>query len=67
LREVFEGRDQGPHCDAVVLNAALALEVTGAVPTPGAGVVSALETIRGGDAARLLDRLAAFGRRRRAD
>jgi hypothetical protein len=33
------------------------------VPTPGAGVVAALETIRGGDAARLLERLAEFGGR----
>jgi len=62
LRAVFEGRDQGPHCDAIVLNAALALEVTGAVPTPGAGVIAALEAIRHGDGLRLLERLAAFGR-----
>jgi anthranilate phosphoribosyltransferase len=62
LRAVFEGRDQGPHCDAIVLNAALALEVTGAVPTAGAGVIAALEAIRHGDAMRLLERLAAFGR-----
>jgi anthranilate phosphoribosyltransferase len=65
LRAVFEGRDLGAHCDAVVLNAALALEVTGAVQTAGQGVIAALEAIRGGDAARLLDRLAAFGRRPR--
>jgi anthranilate phosphoribosyltransferase len=63
LRAVFEGRDQGPHRDAVVLNAALALEVTGAVPSPGAGVVAAMQTIRGGDAAQLLSRLAEFGGR----
>jgi anthranilate phosphoribosyltransferase len=65
LRAVFEGRDQGPHCDAIVLNAALALEVTGAVPTAGAGVIAALEAIRHGDAMRLLERLAAFGREAR--
>jgi anthranilate phosphoribosyltransferase len=63
LRAVFEGRDRGPHCDAVVLNAALALEVTGAVPSPGAGVVAAVQTIRSGDAARLLAMLAEFGGR----
>jgi anthranilate phosphoribosyltransferase len=62
LRAVFEGRDQGPHCDAIVLNTALALEVTGAVPSAGAGVIAALEAIRHGDALRLLERLAAFGR-----
>jgi anthranilate phosphoribosyltransferase len=67
LRAVFEGRDQGPHCDAVLLNAALALEVTGAVPTMGMGVVAALKAVRDGDAARLLERLAEFGRRPRED
>jgi anthranilate phosphoribosyltransferase len=61
LRAVFEGRDQGPHCDAIVLNAALALEVSGAVPSAAAGVVAAREAIKRGDAARLLERLAAFG------
>ena len=34
LRAVFEGRDRGPHRDALALNAALALEVTGAVVSP---------------------------------
>jgi anthranilate phosphoribosyltransferase len=63
LRAVFEDRDRGPHCDAVVLNAALALEVSGAVPSPAAGVVAAVQTIRSGDAARLLARLAEFGGR----
>jgi anthranilate phosphoribosyltransferase len=65
LRAVFEGRDQGPHCDAIVLNAALALEVTGAVPSAGVGVIAALEAIRHGDGLRLLERLAAFGREAR--
>ena len=62
LRAVFEGRDAGPHRDAIVLNAALALEVTGAVPTAVAGVAAANEAITRGDGARLLERLAAFGR-----
>ena len=62
LRAVFEGRDRGPHCDAIVLNAALALEVTGAVPTAAAGVAAARDAISRGDAARLLEKLAAFGR-----
>ena len=65
LRAVFEGRDKGPHCDAIVLNAALALEVTGAVPSAGVGVIAALEAIRHGDGLRLLERLAAFGREAR--
>ena len=65
LRAVFEGRDTGPHCDAIVLNAALALEVTGAVPSAGVGVIAALEAIRHGDGLRLLERLAAFGQGQR--
>lgn len=65
LRAVFEGRDTGPHCDAIVLNAALALEVTGAVPDAVAGIAAAREAIRRGDGARLLERLAAFGREAR--
>jgi anthranilate phosphoribosyltransferase len=66
LRAVFEGRDHGPHCDAIVLNAALALEVSGAMPSATAGVMAAREAIRRGDAARLLERLAAFGQGRRS-
>jgi len=62
LRAVFEGRDRGPHRDAIVLNTALALEVTGAVPTAAEGVRAAQESIDRGDAARLLQRLAEFGR-----
>ena len=65
LRAVFEGRDTGPHRDAIVLNAALALEVTGAVPDAAAGLAAARDAIRRGDGARLLERLAAFGREAR--
>jgi anthranilate phosphoribosyltransferase len=63
LRAVFEGRDRGPHRDAIVLNAALALEVTGAAPDAAAGVRAAIEAIDQGAAATLLERLAEFGRR----
>jgi anthranilate phosphoribosyltransferase len=63
LRAVFEGRDRGPHRDAVVLNAALALEVAGAVPSAAAGVQAAHAAIDRGDAQRLLERIADFGRR----
>ena len=62
LRAVFEGRDRGPHRDAIVLNAALALEVTGAVPAAAAAVAAAGEAIDRGDGRKLLERLAAFGR-----
>ena len=64
LRAVLEGRDTGPHCDAIALNAALALEVTGAVPTAAAGVAAAIEAIKSGEGVRLLERLADFGRGR---
>jgi anthranilate phosphoribosyltransferase len=45
-----------------VLNAALALEVTGAAPAAAAAVAAASEAIDRGDGLRLLERLAAFGR-----
>jgi anthranilate phosphoribosyltransferase len=61
LRAVFEGHDRGPHAEAVLLNTALALEVTGAVPDLREGVAAARAAIDRGDAARLLERLAAFG------
>ncbi len=62
LRAVFEGRDRGAHRDAIVLNAALALEVTGAVGGARDGVLAAAAAIDRGDGAGLLARLAAFGR-----
>jgi anthranilate phosphoribosyltransferase len=62
LRAVFAGEDRGPHRDAIVLNAALALEVTGTVGTAEDGLGAAAEAIERGDALRLLERLAAFGR-----
>jgi anthranilate phosphoribosyltransferase len=62
LRAVFEGRDRGPHRDAVVLNAALALELVGAVATTAAGVAKSQAAIENGDAARMLERLREFGR-----
>ena len=65
LRAVFEGRDRGPHRDAIVLNAALALEVSGAVSSAADGLHVAGDAIDRGDATRLLGRLAAFGRERR--
>ena len=63
LRAVFEGRDRGAHRDAVLLNAALALEVCGAVGDARAGVQAAAQAVDRGDASRLLTRLAAFGAR----
>jgi anthranilate phosphoribosyltransferase len=61
LRTVFDGRDRGPHRDAVLLNAALALEVCGVVSDAAAGLEAAAGAIESGAAARLLGKLAAFG------
>ncbi len=62
MRAVFTGADRGPHRDALVLNAALALEVSGAVTEPHAAIRAASDALDRGDGVRLLDRLAAFGR-----
>ncbi len=61
LRAVFEGTDRGPHRDAILLNAALALEVTGTVPDAAAGIRAASDALDRGDGVRLLERLCAFG------
>jgi anthranilate phosphoribosyltransferase len=61
LRAVFAGRDRGPHRDAILLNAALALEVTGTVPNVAAGIRAASDALDRGDGVRLLERLSAFG------
>jgi anthranilate phosphoribosyltransferase len=61
LRAVFEGRDRGPHRDAIILNTALALELTGAVESAAAGVRAASDALDRGDGVHLLERLAAFG------
>ncbi len=60
LREALTGTS-GPHQDALVLGAALALEVTGRVCDPPAAVALARETIAGGAAGDLLEQLADFG------
>lgn len=61
LQAVFAGEDRGPHRDALVLNAALALEVTGSVPDPAAGIHAAQDALDRGDGVRLLERIRAFG------
>ena len=58
---VFEGRDRGPHRGAVLLNAALALEVCGAAPDAVAGMRAAGDAVDRGAAAQLLGKLASFG------
>jgi anthranilate phosphoribosyltransferase len=62
LREVFDGA-RGAHRDAVVLGAALALEVSGRCRDMGDGVAAAAAAIDDGRASRLLAALAALGAR----
>jgi anthranilate phosphoribosyltransferase len=62
MRAVFTGQDRGSHRDALVLNAALALEVTGTVADPHAAIRAASDALDRGDGARLLEKLATFGR-----
>ena len=57
IRDVFEGRDQGPRRDFIVLNNAFALYVAGAAGSPEEGVKKAQETI---DSGRALDKLSEF-------
>lgn len=52
---------QGPHIDALVLGAALALEVSGRVGSPSAGVERAREAIESGAAKAWLAGLQAWG------
>jgi anthranilate phosphoribosyltransferase len=63
LRAVLEGSDRGPHRDALLLGAALALEIVGRVTDPREGVRIAREAIDSGAARRTLNALAAFGSR----
>lgn len=58
LRAVFAGRETGPHRDALVLGTALALELTGLAPTPGAAVEMARGPLLDGRAEALLLALA---------
>jgi anthranilate phosphoribosyltransferase len=64
LRRVFAGADRGPHRDALVLGAALELEVGGLAADPRAAAGRAAAAIDSGAAARLLEALAAFSRSR---
>jgi anthranilate phosphoribosyltransferase len=61
LTRVLRGEEQGGHRDALLLGAALALEVSGAETSPRAAVARAAGAIENGRAAALLGQLAAFG------
>jgi anthranilate phosphoribosyltransferase len=61
LRAVLEGHEHGPHRDALLLGAALALEIVGRVDEPREGVRLAKQAIESGAARATLAKLAAFG------
>jgi anthranilate phosphoribosyltransferase len=60
LRDALAGQDTAAHRDALLLGAALALEVTGTAAGLAEGVEQARAAIAGGAARALLERLAAF-------
>ena len=62
LREALAGRDTAAHRDALVLGAALALEVTGAEPDARAAVARAQAALASGAGARLLETITAFAK-----
>ena len=62
LRAALGGDDTTAHREALVLGAALALEVSGAVGDARAGVARARDAITSGAAAKLLLELETFGR-----
>jgi anthranilate phosphoribosyltransferase len=59
LSAVFAGHEEGPHLDALLLGAALALELTGLASTPATAMTLARDALREGRAAALV---AALGR-----
>ena len=59
LRRVFDGDDRGAHRDALLMGAALVLEVQGSVEDPEAGVAAAAAALDDGRAAGLLTDLRA--------
>jgi anthranilate phosphoribosyltransferase len=64
LAAVLRGEERGAHRDALVMGAALVLEVTGASATPLDAARSAARAIDEGRGAAILARLADFGRTR---
>lgn len=61
LRAVFTGEEAGAHLDALLLNTALALELTGLAGNPEEAVAMARRAVLDGRAAALLDMLASHG------
>jgi len=63
LRAVLEGRDRSAHRNAIVLQAALVLELLGKAESPRAAARMAEDAIEAGAGRNFLEKLAAFGRR----
>jgi anthranilate phosphoribosyltransferase len=61
LRQVLRGEDRGAHRDAVLLGAALALELTGRAHLPREAIAIAAAAIDTGAGGRTLDALSRFG------
>ena len=66
LAAVLRGEEKGPHCDALVMGAALVAEVVGLASSPRAATRIVAAAIDDGRAARLLDGVVAFGKERAA-
>ena len=62
LRAVLVGDDRGPHRDAIVLQAALVLELTGKATTPWQAAEMAQHCLDCGSGRVLLAKLSAFGK-----
>jgi anthranilate phosphoribosyltransferase len=60
LLAVFRGNDTGPHRDALIMGAALALEVSGLEQTPRAAAARAASAIDTGAASALLTQMSAL-------
>ncbi len=60
LRDVLDGKEKGPHRDALVLGTALALEVCGECPELDDGIARATEALDSGKAAKIVPALARF-------
>jgi anthranilate phosphoribosyltransferase len=60
LRNVLEGRDKGPHRHALVMGAALALEVSGNASSPKAAAEKAADAIDSGAAKATLAKISSF-------
>jgi anthranilate phosphoribosyltransferase len=61
LLQVFRGEDQGAHRHALLLGAALVLEVTGQAATPRDALAMATAAIDSGAALRMAEALRSFG------